>query len=127
MQTGVQILTGFLLTVPFSDRFGDLDDRQRSLYLAVLVGSVVTTALFVAPVAFHRVLFRQKQRPWIVAAAHFCALAGLTTLALVSAAVVLLVFDLVVGTTAGLVASGSLLALFALLWLAVPLVGRRRL
>ena len=27
-QTGVQILTGFLLTVPFTDRFNTLDSRQ---------------------------------------------------------------------------------------------------
>ncbi len=125
MQTGVQILTGFLLTVPFSDRFTDLDGGQRTLYLTVLAGSVVTTCLFVAPVAFHRVLFRQRQRPWIVAAAHLCAMLGLTSLALVSSAVVLLVFDVVVGTTAALIASGAVLALFAVLWLVVPLVGRR--
>ena len=50
-QTGVQILTGFLLTVPFSSRFGDLTNFQRMVYLAVLAGSVVTTGLVVAPVA----------------------------------------------------------------------------
>ena len=57
-QTGVQILTGFLLTVPFSNRFDDLTAFQRDVYLAVLAGSVLTTGLVVAPVAMHRVLFR---------------------------------------------------------------------
>ena len=33
-QTGVQILTGFLLTIPFTDRFTQLDDRQVDIYLA---------------------------------------------------------------------------------------------
>ena len=126
VQTGVQILTGFLLTVPFSQRFGDLDDRQRTIYLAVLVGSVVTTALIVAPVAFHRVLFRQKQREWLVAAAHWSARAGLVALAIVSSSVVLLVFDIVLSTTAGLIAAGSLLVVFGTLWLLVPLLGADR-
>jgi MFS family permease len=125
-QTGVQILTGFLLTIPFSTRFTDLDDRQRTIYLAVLVGSVVTTCLIVAPVSFHRVLFRQRERDWLVSAANVSARAGLALLAVVSSAVVLLVFDVVVGTTAGYVASALVLALFAGLWLATPLLVRRR-
>lgn len=125
VQTGVQILTGFLLTVPFTDRFGDLDGQQRTIYLGVLAGSVVTTCLIVAPVSFHRVLFRQRERDWLVAAAHVFARLGLAGLGLVSAAVVLLVFDVVVGTTAGVTASLAVLSLFAVLWVGVPLVARR--
>ena len=124
-QTGVQILTGFLLTIPFTDRFSQLDDQQRTIYLSVLVGSVVTTCLIVAPVSFHRVLFRQHRRPWLVGAANVCARMGLACLAVVSSAVVLFVFDVVVGTTAGLVASALVLALFAGLWLGTPLLARR--
>ena len=125
MQTGVQILTGFLLTVPFTDRFSALDDRQRTIYLALLLGAAVTTCLIVAPVSFHRVLFRQQQRPWLVAAANVCARLGLAAFGLVSAAVVLLVFDIVVGTTAAIVASVVVLALVVGLWLVVPLLARR--
>ena len=49
MQTGVQILTGFLLTVPFTDKFADLDSVQRSTFLTVLCGSVLTTAVTPKP------------------------------------------------------------------------------
>ena len=125
MQIGVQILTGFLLTVPFTDRFTALDDRQRTIYLGLLVGSVLTTCLIVAPVSFHRVLFRRQQRPWLVKASNVCARLGLAALGLVSAAVVLLVFDVVVGTTAAVVASLIVFALFGELWLGVPLLARR--
>lgn len=124
MQTGVQILTGFLLTIPFTDKFNSLDDRQRTIYLCVLVGSVVTTSLIVAPASFHRVLFRQQQRSWLVKAANVSARVGLAGLALVSSAVVLLVFDVVVSTTAALIASGSVLVLFVGLWLVIPMVAR---
>lgn len=81
-QTGVQILTGFLLTLPFSQRFEALDDVQRTSYLVILCGSVVATGLIIAPVAFHRVLFRHGERPWLVKAANRAALAGLLSLAL---------------------------------------------
>lgn len=126
MQTGVQILTGFLLTVPFSQRFTDLESREHTIYLCVMVGSVLTTALIVAPVAFHRVLFRQRQREWLVAAANVCARVGLAGLGLVSSAVVLLVFDVVVGLTAGLIAGGATLVAFTVLWLVVPHLGGGR-
>ena len=75
-QTGVQILTGFLLTVPFSNRFADLTAFQRDVYLAVLAGSVLTTGLVVAPVAMHRVLFRQRRRELLVESGNRFAMAG---------------------------------------------------
>ncbi len=123
-QTGVQILTGFLLTIPFTDRFNDLSDRQVAIYLTVLVGSVLTTCMIVAPASFHRVLFRQRERNWLVAAANVCARAGLALLAVVSSGVVLLVFDVVIGTTAGIVASACVLTVFVGLWLVTPLFAR---
>src|SRR5215213_2429038 len=58
-QTGVQILTGFLLTLPFQQRFEDLDDYQRDLFLVLVLLAVLTTALIVAPVSLHRILFRK--------------------------------------------------------------------
>lgn len=122
VQTGTQILTGFLLTVPFSSRFEDLTDGQRHIYLAVLVGSVVTTALVLAPVAFHRMLFRRRQRHWLVEAGNTSARAGLGMLALTSAGAVLLVFDLVVGRTAAYVAGTTTLAVMLAMWLVLPLL-----
>jgi NAD/NADP transhydrogenase beta subunit len=122
-QTGVQILTGFLLTVPFTDRFQDLAQHQVVIYLTVLAGAVLTTCSIVAPVAFHRVLFRQRQRPWLVKASHISARVGLASLAVVSSGVILLVFDVVVSTLAGVIASVAVLVVFFSVWLAVPVVG----
>ena len=124
-QTGVQILTGFLLTLPFSARFAHLTSTQRYVYLAILSGSVIATGLIVAPVAFHRMLFQRGQRPWIVKNANRAARAGLISLALTTSGVVWLVFDLVTDPfTAGVAGSMSLL-FFVTLWAAVPLVGHR--
>jgi Family of unknown function (DUF6328) len=120
-QTGVQILTGFLLTLPFTNRFKDLDAVQRYSYLGVLAGSVIATGLIIAPVAFHRVLFRHGQRPWLVEAANVAARAGLAALALTTSGMVWLVFDLVVGRTAAGVAGIVSLMFFGTLWAVVPL------
>lgn len=119
-QTGVQILTGFLLTLPFSQRFEALDDVQRTSYLVILCGSVVATGLIIAPVAFHRVLFRHGERPWLVKAANRAALAGLLSLALTTSGVVWLVFDLVTNRTLALVAGVVSLVFFGVLWAGLP-------
>jgi L-asparagine transporter-like permease len=119
-QTGVQILTAFLLTVPFTNGFPELDPFQRDCYLVVLSGSVLTTALVVAPVAYHRVLFRQRQRRRLVDASHVTAQAGLVTLAATMAGVVFLVFDVVTTRPAALVALVIGVLLFGALWLGAP-------
>ena len=54
LQTGVQILAGFLLTLPFQSRFETLDDYQTTLYLANVALAALTTALILLPVSVHR-------------------------------------------------------------------------
>lgn len=125
-QTGVQILTGFLLTVPFSNRFSALSELQRVSYLCVLLGSIGATALLVAPVAFHRLLFRRHHRPWLVRAAHQCAIAGLVLLAFISCGAAFLVFDIATSTPVAVCVGGGLLAIFGGLWAVTPLIFRSR-
>lgn len=123
-QTGVQILTGFLLTVPFTQRFVDLSTVQRDAYLAVLCGAVFATGLIIAPVAFHRTLFRQNEKEWLIQAANWSARAGLAALALTMSGVVFLVFDVVTNRVASIVSASVALAFFALLWAVFPLTRR---
>jgi hypothetical protein len=123
-QTGSQILAGFLLTVPFSSRYADLTAGQVRAYLTVLCGSVLSTGFLVAPVAFHRLLFRQQARTWLVETANQTSRIGLALLALTSAGVLYLVFDVTVGRTPALVALGVSLAFFVALWMVLPLSRR---
>ncbi len=126
MQTGVQILTGFLLTLPFQPAFADLDDYQRTVYLTLVVTSVVATALIVAPVSVHRSLFRQQMKRHIVTLADRLTRVALAVLALVMTGASLLVFDVVVGRTEGIVVGASVLVVLALVWVVLPEVLRRR-
>jgi hypothetical protein len=120
-QTGVQVLTGFLLTVPFSSRFESLDNVQLTAYLVVLSCSVAATAAILSPVAYHRILFRKGQRPWLVRMANRIARVGLVLVAMTTCGVVFLVFDLALGRTAGIVASLVAAAAFLVLWVGIPL------
>jgi hypothetical protein len=126
MQTGVQILTGFLLTLPFQQRFADLDAYQVRLYLVLVVLAAATTGLAVAPVSMHRALFRKHLKRELVTAADRLTRAALVLLSLVVAGTTSLVFDVVVGRGAGLVVGGAALVVLAILWLALPAAVRRR-
>src|SRR6201986_770462 len=55
---GVQVLFGFLLSLPFTSQFKQLDGRDRDLYVACLLLAAVATALLLGPVAYHRLVFR---------------------------------------------------------------------
>lgn len=124
-QTGTQILTGFLLTLPFTQRFGELSARQEITYLATLVGSVVTTGLIISPVAFHRLLFRQQQKPWLVAAADKTAKIGLLLLAVTTSGVILLVFDVVISWSSALIAASVTFVSLVALWAGTPWLATR--
>jgi len=119
-QTGTQILTGFLLTIPFQQRFEDLDAYQKDVYLVLVVLAVLATALFVAPVSLHRVLFRKRLKPELVTAGSRFARAGLVVLALVMAGSAMLIFDVVLSRQAGWVVGGSSIVLLAASWWLVP-------
>lgn len=121
-QTGIQILTGFLLTVPFQQRFSELSDEQHVFYLGLVLLAAVTTGLLVAPVSLHRWLFRRRAKSALVGAADKLLRVGLVCLALVVSGVVLLVFDVVAGRAAAFWSSGTLLTLLVLAWFVLPAV-----
>lgn len=127
VQTGVQLLTGLLLTLPFQQRFAVLDHPMRIVYLLTVACSVTSTLLLVTPVAMHRVLFRRHRLGVIVSAAHRLAYVGLLLLGLSMAGVTDIIFDTVSGRTAGIVAGACALTAFGLFWLALPLMLRAKL
>jgi hypothetical protein len=70
-EVGVQILFAFLLTLPFSQRFGHLNGLERRVYFVTLLLAAASSALFIAPTAFHRIIFRRKVRPLLVEASSW--------------------------------------------------------
>jgi uncharacterized membrane protein len=122
-QTGVQVLTGFLLTVPFSQGFSSLDEIDKIAYLVTVSASILAAGLLIAPVAFHRVLFGKSEKEWVVEAANISARIGMAMLGVTMSGVMFLVFDVVVSTTAAVIATSATALLLVALWLVVPLVG----
>jgi hypothetical protein len=126
LQTGAQILVGFLLTIPFQARFEALDAYQRDTYLVLVVMAVASTVLIVAPVSMHRLLFGRHRKAALVRAAARFARAGLVALALVMAGVLMMLVDVVASRSAGRwTAAVTLVVIVAAWWLVPHRVGRR--
>lgn len=124
-QTGTQILTGFLLTIVFQQRFTELNDYQLSVYLSLVILAALTTALGLTPVSLHRSLFHQRAKERLVRVGHRILRITLAGVAIVLAGTILLIFDLVIGTTVGLIAGGTSLVVIFATWLLLPRTMRR--
>src|ERR671927_182093 len=103
VQTGVQVLFAFLLTVPFSARFDQITDFQRGAYFAALVGTLAASVLLIAPTSVHRILFRLGQKQYMVDLSNRLAIGGLLSLAIAMVAAMLLVSDVMFGGAVAIV------------------------
>ena len=121
---GVQVLFGFLLSLPFTNRFTKLSQGQRDLYLATLVLAAVATALLLGPVAYHRLVFRRGQKERLVRAASVMAITGLATVGLAVSAAVLLVTGFVASPLPAALITAFVTCMFGALWFAFPLARR---
>ncbi len=119
---GVQILFGFLLTVPFSQGFQKATSFQKDAYMVTLLLAAFSTACFIAPSAAHRIRFHQGDRRWIIETASRLAIAGLVFLALAMVGAVVVVTDFIFGTPAVFVWPTLVALVFVGLWFARPLV-----
>jgi hypothetical protein len=121
---GVQVLFGFLLSLPFTNRFTRLSHGQRDLYVATLVLSTLATALLLGPVAYHRLVFRRGQKEGLVRAASVMAIGGLAVVGLAVSAAVLLVTGFVVSGVPAVLITIFVACVFGILWFAFPLTRR---
>ena len=121
---GIQVLFGFLLSLPFTTVFKQLTGGERDLYLTCLVLAAVATALLLGPVAYHRLVFRRGQKEGLVRSANVMALLGLATVGLAVSASILLVTGFVAGYGTGTVIAVLALVMFGLVWFAYPLARR---
>lgn len=118
---GVQVLFAFLLTVPFSERFEDLDTTGRTSYLIALVSSLFAIVCFLTPTAYHRAGGRRGRSARLTWALH-ATRAGLAAMAVSLTSATFGVTRFVFGpSTAWWVTAGLVLAL-ASCWVALPLL-----
>ena len=119
---GVQVLFAFLLTIPFSQRFGVLDADDRRIYFAAVLATAAATLFLIAPTAHHRMRFRAPVKEHLLRVANVFALAGLVCLAFAVTAATFVITDLIYPGTLPRVVAASMAGAFVLLWFVVPLL-----
>jgi hypothetical protein len=121
---GVQVLFAFLLAVPFQQRFGQVTDFQKNVYFVTLLAATAASALFIAPTAFHRLVFKARDKPFLIAISSKLAVAGLACLAVAMNGAVLLVTDVLFDSTTVTVTVAITASLYIGLWFVLGLVRR---
>jgi uncharacterized protein DUF6328 len=124
---GVQVLFAFLLAVPFQSRFVDISSFEQRVYFATLLCTAISAALLISPTAYHRLTFHLQQKRPLVVLSNRLAIAGLGFLALAMTGAIMLITHVLFGATATVVFSAAALAMFTVLWGALPLQRRLRL
>lgn len=126
VQTGTQIITGFLLAAVFQSRFSELDKFQLTVYLSLVIISISTTVAGLAPVSLHRYLFRKHAKDKIVVYTDRFAQLTLLGVAITVTGIALLIFDFALGRFWGISAAVGILALLSLVWVLIPRRARHR-
>ena len=118
---GVQVLFAFLLTVPFSARFGTVTPLQEGVFFATLVCTALSAGLLLAPSAHHRLLWRRRARERRLRVANRFAIAGIILLALAMMGTVFVITDVLFGSISASVAAILIAAFFLYVWFVVPI------
>jgi hypothetical protein len=125
VQTGVQLLSGFLLTLPFTPRFGGIDVWQERLYLALVLIAGLAIGTTLAPIMIHRRVFGQRVKDRVVAAGHAFLQVVMVLLALIIVGISTLIFSVVIGWDAALVVAVAAGVVLTALLVVVPLLVAR--
>ncbi len=122
--TGIQFMFGFLLIVPFDSAFRRISSFERTVYFSALICVAVSSVLLMAPSIQHRILFRKRQKRFLVDMANRLAIASMIFLAAGFTGILILLSDFVVGGAMPVVVGVIAAVGIAVLWFAVPLSHR---
>jgi O-antigen/teichoic acid export membrane protein len=123
--TGIQVLLAFLLVAPFDSRFSRLTAFERYDYFVTLVCIALSAVLLIAPSIHHRILFRQRQKAYLLRVGNQALIVSMVFLALGLTGILILISDLMFGATAAAVCGAVAALALGGLWFALP-VRRRR-
>lgn len=122
MLPGIEVIFGFLLTVPFTARFTQLSNLQTSTYFTVFISTALATALLVAPSAYHRLRWRQYDKEHLLRVANKFAIAGLAFFAVSMSGIAFIVTDVVIQTSIAVWVAAGVGAIVLVLWFGLPLL-----
>ncbi len=119
---GVQVMFAFLLAVPFSNGYRRMSEFQKDVFLVAFLATAVSSALLIAPSAYHRLRFRERDKEHMILLSNRLAIAGSVLLAAAISCTVYLITDVLYGEPYGAVAAALAAVVYASLWYGLALV-----
>jgi hypothetical protein len=121
---GVQVLLAFLLTAPFQQRFAQLPGSLRNAYFASIACAALATVLLIAPSTHHRLLFRTREKEWLIRVGNQMALWGTVLLGASIVLALYVVTNVLFTSQQALLTAAVAIVVFAGIWYALPLARR---
>jgi Family of unknown function (DUF6328) len=121
---GVQVLLAFLLTAPFQQRFSQLPGSLRNAYFASIACATLATVLLIAPSTHHRLLFRAREKEWLLRVGNQMALWGTVLLGASIVLALYVVTNVLFSSEQALLTTAAAVVVFAAIWYVLPLTRR---
>lgn len=122
---GAQMLSAFLIILPFNTGFAHIDHTEKLLFLATFFLALTSLVLLSAPAIQHRLMRPLKDRARFKRVATKQIVAGSFALAIALVLGTDLVISEVFGATVGMVMAGIMAALIAVAWWLMPMYLKR--
>jgi uncharacterized membrane protein len=124
---GAQMLSAFLIILPFNTGFSKIVHLEKQLFLATFLFSLASLVLLSAPAIQHRLMRPLKDRAGFKRVATRQIVAGAFALAIALVLGTNLVMSEVFGLTIGLIVSALMAVLILCVWWLLPLWLKRRI
>jgi Ca2+/Na+ antiporter len=118
---GLQVLTAFLIILPFNEGFAKIDDVEKWVYMVTFLCALAGLIILSAPAAQHRLERPLMDRVRFKDLATRMIIIGLIPASVALVLATQLVVAQAVGLTQSYVAAGLVAALIAALWWIMPL------
>jgi cell division protein FtsW (lipid II flippase) len=123
---GVQVLFAFLLAVPFTQRFEEVNGAEKWAFFGSFLCTAVASVLLIAPSAYHRLRWREHDKEHMLETANRLTIVGTFFLALAMTGVVFLITDLLFNAAAAIPVTVVSALAFAWFWYGLALMRRLR-
>jgi len=123
---GAQVLTAFLVILPFNSTFRELITEEKWVYVATFVCSLASLVFFSSPAVHHRLMWPVRDREQFKKFETRMLVIGLVPLSLAWILATQLVMFSVLGAPWSWFVTGLMTALLVVMWWALPWVWRVR-
>jgi hypothetical protein len=120
------VLFGFLLILPFQQRFATVSDSERVVYFLAVLATIASLICLIAPASYHRLRFRASDKQRLLFISNRLAIAGIAFLAIAMVTGLFMIAQVVIGEAWAAAMAGLAGLGLVMLWFVLPIYSRLR-